>query len=141
MCNQIEVLKVRNKLTKFRANPSMFEPLDTSLKTDRSDLDRFTSSSSPLLTWLWCSSVVSHPFTAAATFLACFLLLSLTHSPRVARVFLLIPPQGGTSAVGCKPRSTIDMCWISWADVGLPTHLHVKGHGPTCSSVATLLAS
>jgi hypothetical protein len=37
-----------------------------------------SSSSSPLLTWLWCSSVVSYPLTAAATFLDCS--CSLTHT-------------------------------------------------------------
>jgi hypothetical protein len=76
LCIRIEVLKLRNEFTKFGANPSTFEPPTTSLKTELSDLrilDRFTySSSSPLLTWLWCSSVVSHPLTAAAMFLPCF---------------------------------------------------------------------
>jgi hypothetical protein len=90
---QIKLLKVRNKLTKFGANPNTFEPPTTSLKIDRSDLrnlDRFTSSSSPLLTWLWCFSVFSHPFTATVTFLAC----SLTHSHQgVSRVFFLYLPR------------------------------------------------
>jgi hypothetical protein len=67
LCERIEVLKVRNELTKFGDNPSMFEP-PTTFKTDQTNLrnlDRSTSSSSsPLLTWLWCSSVHSHPFTA-----------------------------------------------------------------------------
>ena len=38
LANQIEVLKVRNELTKFEVDPSVFEPPSTSLKTDRSDL-------------------------------------------------------------------------------------------------------
>jgi hypothetical protein len=135
LCNRIEVLKVRNELTKL-ANPSTFEPPNTSLKTDRSELrnlDRFTSSSSPLLTWLWCSSVCSHPLTAAAMFLACSC-LSLPHTqPPKWLGFSPYISQGGTSAVGCEPRSTVDTRWTSWADIGLPTHLHVEGHGPTNS--------
>jgi hypothetical protein len=38
LCHHIEVLKVINKLTKFEANLSTFEPPIISLKTDRSDL-------------------------------------------------------------------------------------------------------
>jgi hypothetical protein len=93
LCDRIEVLKVRNKITKFGANPSMSEPPITSLKTDRSDLrnlDIFTPTFSfPLLTWLWCSSVFSHPLTTATTFLACFLLSHTPSHQRVARVFFL----------------------------------------------------
>ena len=36
--NQIEVLKVTNELTKYGVDPSTFEPPNTSLKIDRSDL-------------------------------------------------------------------------------------------------------
>jgi hypothetical protein len=39
---------------------------------------------------LWCSSVLSHPLTAAATFLACSL-ACLTQPPKVARVFSFMP--------------------------------------------------
>jgi hypothetical protein len=48
--------------------------------SDLRNLDRFTSSSSssPLLTWLWCSSVSSHHLTAATMFLA--FSLALTHT-------------------------------------------------------------
>jgi hypothetical protein len=59
--------------------------------------------------------------------------LALSHSHQSGYGFLLYASQGGTSVVGYEPRSTVDMCWTTWADVGLPTHLHVEGNGPTNS--------
>jgi hypothetical protein len=56
------------------------------LKIDRSDLrnlDRFiSSSSSPLLTLLWCFSVFSYTLTAVATFLACSCLSLSPYHPK-----------------------------------------------------------
>jgi hypothetical protein len=60
-CNRIEVPKASNRITKFGANPSGFEPPTTSLNTYWLDLrnwDKFTSSSSSSLFSLGCGVLV-----------------------------------------------------------------------------------
>jgi hypothetical protein len=82
MCNQIEVLKVRNELTKFGTNSSTFESPTTSLKIDWSDqksgqihLFFFFFPSSHLVVVFKCCLSPSH---ISSHILGLLLLLSLT---------------------------------------------------------------
>jgi hypothetical protein len=70
--------------------------------------------------------MLSHPLIAAAMLLACSC-LSHTTPPRVARVFFLYLLKEAPQPLDAN----LDQWLICVELLGLPTHLHVEGNGPT----------